>query len=107
MSHARRVAHLTSIALVATALAAPAAHADPPAGNLVTPAGPVSPDNRADRPAPNSLLMRAGATQARPASTPGFDWGDAGIGAAAMLGLGVAGAGITIAARKPSARLPI
>ena len=59
-----------------------------------------------------ALLLAAPAADAqeRPSRSPvvvevsddGFDWADAAIGAAAAIGVGLAGAGVVLAARKPN-----
>ena len=67
-----------------------------PAGIRLAPT-PVTPDNRADRPSPpvTPVLIV-------PATASGFSWTDAGIGAAAMLGLGLCAIGIAAAFRRPN-----
>jgi hypothetical protein len=68
-----------------------------PAGIRLAAPTPVTPDNRADRPSPpvTPVLIV-------PATAGGFSWADAGIGAAAMLGLGLAVVGIAVAFRRPN-----
>jgi hypothetical protein len=68
-----------------------------PAGTRFASPTPVTPDNRADRPSPpvTPVLIV-------PATAGGFSWTDAGIGAAAVLGLGLSVVGITAAFRKPN-----
>jgi hypothetical protein len=105
-----RVARLALIGVVGAAVAAPGAqaatkvvHADDradraaPAGMRAGLPAPVTPDNRADRPSPpvTPVLIV-------PATASGFSWTDAGIGAAAMLGLGLCAIGIAAAFRRPN-----
>ena len=68
-----------------------------PAGIRLAAPTPVTPDNRADRPSPpvTPVLIV-------PATASGFSWTDAGIGAAAMLGLGLSAIGIAAAFRRPN-----
>jgi hypothetical protein len=73
-------------------------------GALVAPAASAYP---IDKPIPGPGAGPYGPGPEPPAPTPtvtddGFDWGDAGIGAAAMLALGAIGAGAVVATGRNS-----
>jgi hypothetical protein len=99
-----------ALATVAGALAAPAASAAPidsqgTGGSPATSGQPTDSDASfyADPVTPNAALGADGVVEPTlvaisPADGPeGFDWGDAGIGAAAMLAVGAIGAGAALA----------
>ena len=92
-SHRRlRRTRIAATSLAIAALAAPAANArvalDPPAGHQVAASAPQRP-----------------ALAATSASDDGFDWGSAGIGAAAGAGLVLVGAGSFAATYRGRVRL--
>jgi hypothetical protein len=112
----RRMRRSLALAIVAGALAAPASSAAPidPVGG----AAPIDPVGGADQTqgseqspspsinavlgsdgmtAPTSVLAAAPQTEA-----DGFDWGDAGIGAAAVVAVGAIGAGAALATGRVS-----
>jgi hypothetical protein len=90
------VALAATLALVPTALASqvtPDNRAQRPAPNaFIVPRALVLPDNRADRVGPAAMPV-ASTVVVRASRAAGFAWGDAAIGAAAMLGLTLAAGG--------------
>jgi hypothetical protein len=110
----QRITKVTAIALAAGAIAAPAAAAAPVGGALVrhaqltqsAPAAASAPtpltyarqDKQAVPSSPSPASVNSSPTAA-PTATPsgGFDWGDAGIGAAGGLALSIVGIGGALA----------
>jgi hypothetical protein len=103
----RRMRRSLALAIVAGALAAPASSAapiDPVGGADQTQGSEQSPSPSINAvlgsdgmTAPTSVLAAAPQTEA-----DGFDWGDAGIGAAAVVAVGAIGAGAALATGRTS-----
>jgi hypothetical protein len=109
----RRIRSSLALAVAAGALAAPAASAAPidPVGDGSTGNGTGQGQGSEQSPTPsiNAVLGSDGMTTpttvvAAPPQTEadGFDWGDAGIGAAAVLAVGAIGAGAALATGRMS-----
>ena len=90
MNTKQRLRRGLALATVIGAVAAPAASAYPVDKPL--------PGTHGDEPN-NAILHRDGDTRPVPASGDGFDWGDAGIGAAATLALAAIAGGAAVVTR--------
>jgi hypothetical protein len=96
----QRIRRSLALATAVTALAAPAAWAAPV--DPVVPGGAGDEVQNASYPSvdPSLLVVPSSpASAAETSSGDGFDWGDAGLGAGAMLGLTAMAAGTAVALR--------
>jgi hypothetical protein len=93
----RRIRRSLALATAVTAFAVPAAWAAPV--DPVVPGGAGDQVQNASYPSVDPSLLVVPSSSAPATTSDGFDWGDAGLGAGAMLGLTAMAAGTAVALR--------